>query len=172
MEGVKRYQVRLLPHNPQWAREYEVARAQLREVWGGNLLDVQHVGSTAIQGICAKPILDIAVRLRDIGAMEPAALEGLGYDYCGPQHGCPTYHLFVLRGEGQISLRHIHCYDQNNGEFARLVGFRDYLNSHPQAAQAYEALKTRLAREFPDDRAAYTQGKAAFIQSIYDRLGI
>lgn len=171
MEGVKRYQVRLAPHNPQWASEFEEVRAQLRERWRGNLLDVQHVGSTAILGICAKPILDVAVQLRSVGAMDVAALQEVGYEYCGPQHGSQTYHLFVLRGEGQLSLRHIHCYDQGDGEFAQLVGFRDYLNSHPQAAQAYQALKRRLACQYPDDRAAYTQGKAAFINSIYARLG-
>lgn len=102
---------------------------------------------------------DVAVRLHSIRNMDVEALEKLGYDYCGPREGRDTYHLFVLHGENQISLRHIHCYDGSDKEFFQLVGFRDYLNSHPDAAKEYSELKEKLARLYPKDRIAYTKGK-------------
>ena len=70
MEGVARGQVRLLPHNPDWEQEFLRVKEELWQLWPQNILEIQHVGSTAIPAICAKPILDVAVRLRSIAAME------------------------------------------------------------------------------------------------------
>lgn len=86
------------------------------------------------------------------------------------RHGNPLHHLFVLRGPGEISLQHIHCYDQTAPEFDRIVGFRDYLNAHPDAARLYEALKKDLAEKYPDNRPAYTKGKVDFIQNICEKF--
>lgn len=107
MEGVKRNQVCLMPHQRAWDEEFERARKQILEAWGENVLDIQHVGSTAIPSIWAKPILDVAVRLCSIDRMNKDKLEELGYDYRGLQNGKETYHLFVLRGAGErVALRH------------------------------------------------------------------
>lgn len=170
MEGVEKNKVRLLPHNPEWDTEFLRVSAELQKIWGENILDLQHVGSTAIKAICAKPILDIAVRLNAIEKMEIGRLTAIGYDYRGEQFGNPKYHLFVLRGENQISLRHIHCYDRDEKEFELLVGFRDYLNAHIDAALQYEKIKKELLKKYPDDRVSYTRGKEAFIKSIYSIL--
>ena len=69
-----------------------------------------------------------------------------------------------------LSLRHIHCYEKNEKEFFQLVGFRDYLNEHEEAAKQYEDLKKKLASDFPEDRVAYTKGKEAVIKGIYHIL--
>lgn len=131
---------------------------------------ITNSGSTAVPLICAKPILDVAVRLRSVRQLDPSFLEALGYDYCGIRHGNPLHHLFVLRGSGEISLQHIHCYDQTAPEFDQIVGFRDYLNAHPDAARQYEALKKDLAEKYPDNRPAYTKGKEYFIQNICEKF--
>lgn len=170
MEGVERYKVHLLPHNPEWEKEFIIVKKELIKCWGANIIDIQHVGSTAIKVISAKPILDIAVRLESIQNMDIDALTAMGYDYCGSRQGNEKYHLFVLRGPNQISLRHIHCYDKTESEFDLLVGFRDYLNMHTEDALRYQNVKKRLAEQYPDNRNAYTQGKEAFIQDIYSRL--
>lgn len=172
MEGVERYKVRLLPHNKEWSKEYLQAKGQIEDIWSSNILNIQHVGSTAINNICAKPILDIAVRLKSMKEMDVDSMRQMGYDYCGPQNGCDTYHLYVLRGNNQISLRHIHCYDANNNEFFQLVGFRDYLNSNSDVAKKYSELKEVLAAQYPDDRITYTKSKEEFIQNIYEILDI
>lgn len=170
MEGVKRYCVRLLTHNEQWKEEFQKLKQSIQEQWADNVLDIQHVGSTAVPLICAKPILDVAVRLRSVRQLDPSFLEALGYDYCGIRHGNPLHHLFVLRGSGEISLQHIHCYDQTAPEFDQIIGFRDYLNAHPDAARQYEALKKDLAEKYPDNRPAYTKGKEDFIQNICEKF--
>lgn len=170
MEGVRRNQVYLMPHQKSWDEEFEQVQRKILEVWGENVLDIQHVGSTAIPSIWAKPILDVAVRLGSMESMNKDELEKLGYDYRGPQHGKETYHLFVLRGAGELSLHHIHCYDKRDDEFFQLVGFRDYLRAHGEKAAEYEALKKSLATQYPLDRVAYTEGKRAFIQGIYDEV--
>lgn len=172
MEGVERYKVRLLPHNEKWNDEYDQAKSQIEAVWSDNIIDIQHVGSTAIHDIPAKPILDIAVRLNSIQNMDINALKQLGYDYCGPRCDRSTYHLYVLRGANQISLRHIHSYDVNDHEFFQLIGFRDYLNSHPDVAKQYSELKKKLASLYSEDRIAYTKGKEDFIQNIYALLDL
>lgn len=170
MEGVERYKVKLLPYNVKWKQEFFRTKNDLEEIWSDNIIDIQHVGSTSIKAICAKPILDIAVKLKSILNMDVEALKQQGYSYCGPQHGNANHHLFVLRGDNQISLRHIHCYDKEEKGFNQLVGFRDYLNTHSDEAEKYSKLKLELAKMYPDDRIAYTNGKEEFIKSVYSKL--
>ncbi|WP_049762408.1 GrpB family protein [Lachnoclostridium phytofermentans] len=98
MEGVERNKVRLLSHNKEWENEFLQVKSQIETIWNNNILDIQHVGSTAISNICAKPILDIAVRVQSIKDMDVDSMRSIGYDYCGPQLGQDTYHLYVLRG--------------------------------------------------------------------------
>ncbi len=170
MEGVARSQVILLPHNSAWDTEFLAVKTQLQSCLQDNLLDIQHVGSTAIAAICAKPILDIAVKLQSIRAMDIDTLVSQGYDYRGSQFSNEHYHLFVLRNKHGLSLRHVHCYDKNEKEFDLLVGFRDYLNQHYEIAKEYESLKLKLLETCANDRNAYTTGKEAFIQSIYQKI--
>lgn len=170
MEGVERYKVRLLAHNEAWKLEYLQTRDEIQGIWGENILDIQHVGSTAIERICAKPILDIAIRLKSIDKMDIEGLEKQGYDFCGARNEKNTYYLFVLRGENQISLKHIHCYAPEEDEYFKLVKFRDYLNFNLDYAKQYERLKISLAEKYPDDRVAYTVGKEEFIKMIYSKI--
>lgn len=172
MEGVERNKVRLLPHNKEWETEFLQTKEQLEKLWSANIIDIQHIGSTSIKAICAKPILDVAIKLKSINDMNIEILVKHGYDYCGAQHGNKNYHLFVLRGMKQISLKHIHCYDKEEKEFDLLVGFRDYLNMNTDEALKYERIKKKLAEKYSDDRIAYTNGKEEFIKSIYERISI
>lgn len=175
MQGVSRYKVLLLPHDPAWESEFKQLKAQIHSLWQDNVLDVQHVGSTAVPSLSAKPILDVAVLLRSIDQMDVPALEQLGYEYRGPSGDTQDRYVFIRWHESstpdnQIALTHIHCYGPDAQGFRLQVGFRDYLIAHPDAAAAYNALKSQLAARFPDDRFAYSAGKADFIRSILARL--
>ncbi|MBR6790084.1 MAG: GrpB family protein [Oscillospiraceae bacterium] len=172
MEGVKRYEVKLVPHKDAWDEEYRETAAMLREVWGDDILDIQHVGSTAIPSIKAKPILDVAVRLRSMQEMKIDALTAKGYEYCGPHFGDEEYQVFVLRsrGEEDLSLHHIHVYGPKEPGFDQLIGFRDWLNTHPEDAAEYERIKISLSEAYAAERSAYTKGKGSFILSIYEKL--
>jgi len=166
--GLERGVIRLEAHNPQWARLYERERARLHAALGPHVLDLQHVGSTAIPGIRAKPILDIAAAVSSFEAatVTIAPLEELGYEYRG-EHGIPRRHYFVLRSpDGETTLVHLHMLEVDSAEWENHLLFRDYLRAHPQEAQAYQTLKEQLMAQFRDDRLAYTEGKAAFVARI------
>lgn len=166
MEGVEKGKVRLLPHREQWEQEARQTEKQIRALWGGNVKRVCHIGSTAVPGLCAKPILDMAVQLLDMARMDIPAMEAAGYESCGSE-GRDGHWLFVLRSApGGLSLRHIHCYDANSGEFEEKVRFCRCLCENPLIAREYAQLKEKLAREHPGDREAYTRGKTDFILRI------
>jgi GrpB-like predicted nucleotidyltransferase (UPF0157 family) len=168
--GLERGVIHLEPHSPDWARCYEQERTCLLAALGPHLLDLQHVGSTAIPGILAKPILDIAAAVVSFEAATVciALLEELGYVYRG-EHGIPRRHYFVRRSpDGDTTLVHLHMLEIDSAEWGNHLLFRDYLRSHPQDAQAYQALKEELMAQFRADRLAYTEGKAAFIARILE----
>lgn len=170
MQGVERYKVRLLPHCEEWKLEFEEAKEQLKEIFKDNVADIQHVGSTSINSIYAKPILDIAVVLKSFENMNIEGMKKAGYDYCGVQNEEKDRYLFVLRGEGQISLRHIHCYEPNNLDFYYVIHFRDFLNQHEEYAKEYSNLKRYLSEKYPDDRFAYAEEKEGFVRMIYQKI--
>lgn len=93
-----------------------------------------------------------------------------GYDYCGPQDKDKNRYLFVLRGEGEISLRHIHCYEPNSDDFYFVTRFRDFLNEHEEYAKEYNDLKISLSKQYQDDRISYTNKKESFIKMIYEKI--
>ena len=88
-----------------------------------------------------------------------------GYDYWGDT-GVPGKYFFVLRGEDEVSLQHIHCYAENSEHFVDQINFRDFISSHPEYAKEYESLKQELYKQYPNDRKKYTAGKVAFFNKI------
>ncbi len=165
MEGVERHEVRLLPHNEDWIKEFQLLKPVLIKILGDNVLDIQHVGSTSIKDINAKPILDVAVKVFSFAKLNIEGMQQQGYDYCG-ESGVLGRALFILRRDGHISLQHVHCYEEGNTDFENQVCFRDYLNKNPNIAKQYDDLKRDLAMKYPKDRLKYTEGKEQFIQSI------
>ena len=165
MHGVPRQKVVLENHSEEWAEEFARVKRQLQSMHGETVVDIQHVGSTAIEGIMAKPMLDVAVLFRQITASVFAAMAENGYAYYGEVTS--GKHLFILRGQDEISLQHIHCYEESNsGLFYEQLRFRDFLRSHPTYAKEYEALKLKLLELYADDRKKYTAGKQAFFDKI------
>ena len=166
MQGIGRNEAKLLPHDAAWEEEFREVQAELSALLGNVALAIEHVGSTAIPTISAKPILDVAVLVSSLDAPELDRLSEVGYDDRGLQAPAFDRRLFVLRSAEDLSLRHIHCCTDASPEFAWFIAFRDYLIAHPETAQAYEALKQKLVAEFAHDRPKYTAGKHAFIAEI------
>lgn len=170
--GLQDGRVRLLPHSDEWKHLYQLEKERLETALapyrGTLVLDFQHVGSTSIPGIPAKPIIDIAVAVTDHDAarvtVEP--LERLGYVYLG-EHEVPGRHFFYL-GEATTTGRthHLHMLELKSQEWRQQLGFRDYLTNHPATAAAYADLKTHLSQLYPEDRPAYLDGKAPFITEV------
>jgi GrpB-like predicted nucleotidyltransferase (UPF0157 family) len=164
MIGLPKGVVFLLPYNPAWKRLYEEEKKILQNSIGDNILDIQHVGSTSITGMIAKPIIDIAIAVNNFeGAticIEP--IESLGYQYRG-ELGIPRRHYF---SKGDPRTYHIHMNEIGSGDWNNQILFRDYLINHAKSAQEYANLKIELAKRFPTDIDKYMEGKDSFIRHI------
>ena len=172
MLGLKRGTVALVPHEKAWEREAAKTAETLRGILGDAAADIQHVGSTAIPAIRAKPIVDIAVAARsfeEINEKQPE-LEARGFYRCSWND--ETQELFACGsyydGTGDKQTHFIHVVPADGTEWRNYLNFRDYLNAFPAEAKAYEALKLSLAAANPEDtgREKYTAGKHAFIRQI------
>ena len=127
MKGVKRNAISLAPHDDAWASEYASARHELMAILGNNLLEIHQVGSTAIKGIVAKPILDIAIVIQSNHRLNIPGMEAAGYEYCGDA-AVPGRHFFARRADGDLSTHHVHCYLPGNDNYQSLILFCQYLN--------------------------------------------
>lgn len=159
-------QVELAVHDPAWADRAIAAIQQLRQALGDVVLEAHHIGSTAIPGILAKPIVDLMLvvpSLEAIDAREPVVC-GLGYDWRG-ELGIAGRRFCSHDNASGRRILHAHFYADGNPEIEANLAFRDYMRSHPDEARAYEIEKIRAARLHPDDRAAYTNEKAAWVSA-------
>lgn len=166
MLGLEQGKVRLVTHQPGWRALFEAERTVLQAAMGKNAVAIEHVGSTAIIHICAKPILDILVGLQAdiaLGDAEPW-LTAAGYTYRG-EHGVPGRVLGVKHSDS-LRTHHVHVTTWGGTFWHEHIYFRDYLNAHPTIAAEYEQLKRALAAQFPADRPQYTARKDPFIQRV------
>ncbi|MFT3952403.1 MAG: GrpB family protein [Oscillospiraceae bacterium] len=165
--GLRRGISALSPHRCEWAALGAETCAALQLVCGGAARAVQHVGSTSVAHIPAKPILDITVGAESLDDAEELipALEAIGAKF-RRRSETDNELLFVMEAQPEIVTHHIHVVPFESMEWRNYQYFRDYLNAHPDKAQEYGTLKTALARQFPRDRKAYTGGKADLIRSI------
>jgi GrpB-like predicted nucleotidyltransferase (UPF0157 family) len=160
-------QVIVMPHNPDWSRQFERASQAVQGIMAANLIAVHHVGSTAIPGIYAKPIIDMLAEVADMPPVDDQAprLAAIGYEAMG-EYGIPGRRYFRKHDAAGIRTHHLHVFQAGSVEVLRHLAFRDYLIAHPEAAQAYSQLKQRLAAAHPTDIEAYMDGKDGFIQTM------
>jgi GrpB-like predicted nucleotidyltransferase (UPF0157 family) len=160
-------QVLVVAYNPAWKLEFEREATFIRRALGNMVAAVHHVGSTAIPNIYAKPIIDIMPVVADITRLDEArwqaAMTALGYEALG-EFGLPGRRYFRKDNAAGIRSHHVHSYQHGHPDINRHLAFRDYLIAHPAEAQRYSALKQRLARAYPTNIEAYSNGKDAYIK--------
>lgn len=169
MLGLKRGVVKLYDHEKEWEIEARNTISRLRRILGNVIKDIQHVGSTSIPSIKAKPIIDIALAVddfEDILAFEEE-LRANGFFYRpDPQVPIKNQLLFacgsVYEGTGDLQTHFIHVVRTNSMDWINYINFRDYLNSSPSVAKEYEKLKVSLALQ-DSSREKYLSGKHDFI---------
>lgn len=164
--GLTRGLVALTDHDDAWRDEFLAERKRIGTALEGFGCEIEHVGSTAVPGIPAKPILDIALGCppkTDPLSLKPR-LEELGYLYCG-DYGDAGGHLFV-RGTEAVRTHHLHVVALQDDQWTAYLALRDLLRSDAKSRQLYAAAKQTLARRFKDDRKSYTDGKAATVQQL------
>ena len=173
IERVLREEVSIVPYDPNWPMMFAAERRHLLGCLPRELLGrIEHFGSTAIPSLAAKPIIDMLVEVSSLEETKSRivpVLEAQGYDYFWrPTSGDdvpPFYAWFIKRNTAGARTHHIHMVEKDFQQWERLL-FRDYLVEHPEVAQEYEALKFKLAAEYPNDRVGYTNGKTEYVVRV------
>lgn len=186
MIGLERGKVTLYDHDPEWNKEAARTIKAIKDILGDVAIQTEHVGSTSVNSIKAKPIIDIAVAVKHFSDIirynRKLAEHGFYYRYAMNTSGT------ILRGEidftannirqllyacggyydgsNRLQTHFIHVVKANSIEWKNYINFRDYLNAHPLVAKEYENLKIQLCGEYADCREEYTAHKHDFIQSI------
>ena len=156
----------LAAYDPAWPH-IAAAYAESLRVLGAVLLAVHHIGSTAVPGLSAKPIIDLMPLVADLAELdrERPRVEALGYEWHG-ELGIPGRRYCTLSDDSGARVAQLHCFQADSAHAARHLAFRDYLRAHPEAARAYENEKRRARDLHPGDSHAYSDEKAAWIQNM------
>jgi GrpB-like predicted nucleotidyltransferase (UPF0157 family) len=158
----------IVPYNPAWPEMYEREAAVVRKVFGDFVKDIQHVGSTSVPGMQAKPQIDVLVIVDDITTAEQLTpdMQAQGYTAFGDPFGvgCRTF----SRVSGNVKLSNVHVHVPGNSYVQQFLLIRDYLRAHPERAKAYGELKVVLKQQFPGDYRSYAEGKKDFLQDLFE----
>jgi GrpB-like predicted nucleotidyltransferase (UPF0157 family) len=159
--------VDVLPHDRQWHHAFTQEKQQLLQVLGDRVIRIHHMGSTAIPGIFAKPIIDLLVEVTAIARVDECdrSMEAIGYVVMG-EHGIPDRRYSYKENSAGIRTHHVHIFEGGTSAITQHLAFRDYLIAHPDEAQRYSELKRELAQQYPYDIDRYIEGKAGFVQAM------
>jgi len=157
--------VEVTAYNKDWPLMYEEETVKLRKIFGAEIYKIYHIGSTSVDGLIAKPVIDIMPVVRDINRVDDFNTEmvDIGYEPKG-ENGLPGRRFFQKGGDDRT--HHIHFYEIGNTEIERHLAFRNYLRTHPDAVKKYGSLKKELSRRFPNDIEAYICGKEHLVLEI------
>jgi GrpB-like predicted nucleotidyltransferase (UPF0157 family) len=161
--------VRIVPYDPSWPDRFEEERERLDAAIGEWVVGgIHHVGSTAVPGLAAKPVIDILAGVRDLESSRACfdPLERLSYLYA--PYRADQMHWFCKPNPSRRT-HHLHLVPVGSERFRDELALRDHLRAHPETASEYAALKRRLASQFEHDREAYTAAKATFIENVLGR---
>ncbi len=159
--------VEVVPQDPNWPNLFETESKQIAIALGENVTEIHHIGSTSIETIYAKPIIDILVEVSSIAKVDKSnsSMQLLRYQ-CMGEFGIKDRRFFLKDNLSEVRTHHVHIFEVGSTQVQRHLGFRDYLRHHIDDAQAYSKLKQSLANEYPLDIQKYINGKNEFIQEI------
>jgi GrpB-like predicted nucleotidyltransferase (UPF0157 family) len=170
MDGVE-----IVPYDPAWPALFAIEANRIRDALKpGEVVGVEHFGSTAVPGLAAKPIIDILIAVHSLSRAKATMIEpilALGYVYWSENP--KTDRMFFVKGMppyGDRRTHHIHITEPNGEMWQRRLAFRDHLRANPDEAYRYEMLKRDLAARYPGDREGYTEAKTEYIETVYRRI--
>ena len=159
----------IVVYNPEWAFLFEEEKKRVLEVVGHKVMAIEHIGSTAVPGLGAKPIVDMMGGVNSSADADECAslLRVIGYDDVTPQPDSKDwYYCLGKRDSGGTTYIHLHLMRFKSYDWERHLLFRDFLRAHPDVANRYYELKKSLAAKYGADRVGYTDAKASFIESV------
>lgn len=168
MLGLPKGTVYLVPWTKEWENEFSNESKRIKLELGELILEVHHIGSTAVKNLSAKPILDIAIELKDfeLGKLCVQGLEKIGYEYKG-NNILPGRYYF---SKGEPRTHQIHMYQTGSIFLKRQLAFRDFLNENKEALKEYQMLKEKLTKEHNTDKVTYSYAKTDFINNVMSKL--
>ena len=163
----------LEPHDPCWAEEFLSDSVAIADMLGALVKAIHHIGSTAIPGMYAKPIIDMLGVTPDLTDFDnwSGNLQNLKYEGLG-EFGIQGRRYFRKNNPSGVRTHHLHVFQDGSPQIARHLAFRDYLTAHASDARDYQALKLRLAADFPHDSRLYTEGKDQLVREIDTRAAV
>jgi len=156
-------------YDPRWPAMFEAESARLREALGPLVLSIEHVGSTSVPGLAAKPIVDILVGVRSLAGARAGAvpkMRELGYLHVAEAEAWLPEEMLFRKGPPGPWTHHAHLMERGSPRWEEFVLVRDYLRAHPDVAAAYGSLKKALAVVFGDDIAGFRRAKAPFVEKV------
>ncbi|GEN46396.1 GrpB family protein [Alkalibacillus haloalkaliphilus] len=172
MLGLSKGEVKLVNYNPEWPQLFQQEKQLLQNMVGEHVLGIEHIGSTAIKGLKAKPIIDLVVGLKSLEDVQLLGLKRMSEaDYYMLQkqeiEGKIVFAKFpYIKDEDYTKTHFLHVVEYNGDWWNAHIQFRDRLNANQDLAKEYEALKLKLAEEHPKDVTAYAESKEMFIKSV------
>ena len=158
--------IEVVPYNPDWANQYCLEAKRITSVLTGEIIEIHHIGSTAIISTFSKPIIDILAIVRNISVVDRLndRMIEIGYRPMG-EYGIEGRRFFV-KGTDELRICHLHTFQVGNLKIMEHLYIRDYLRANPNIAIQYSDLKRRLAQEYSQDIDKYMEGKNSFITNV------
>ena len=163
----------VLHYDEQWKQDFLKIKDELADALGQLAIGIEHVGSTSVQGLSAKPVIDSDDVIQDDSVLENvvSALGKIGYRHEG-NLGIVGREAFKYDGKEHLKKHHLYVCPKDSPELKRHIAFRDYLRTHPDAVREYSRVKEEGAKLYPDDMGRYIEHKSPFIEKICAEIGI
>lgn len=170
---MKTVKVMVLPYDNGWKSAFEAIRQEIEAALGDCILGIEHVGSTSVEGLSAKPCIDLDVIIPDYTVFDTvvARLGAIGYIHEGDL-GIHHREAFKYEGKPHLMKHHLYVCPRESEELHRHITFRNFLRAHPEAAQKYGAVKEAAARLYPEDIDGYIAYKSPCIEELYRLCGL
>ena len=163
----------VMPYDKEWQTDFEKIKNELENAIGDMVIAIEHVGSTSVQGMSAKPCIDIDVVIKDYSVFDiiVSRLADIGYIHEGDL-GIKDREAFKYTDKPHLQSHHLYVCPQYSAELHRHITFRDYLRTHPEAVNEYSKVKEKAAQLFPDDIDSYIEFKSPCIAKLYKLCGL
>ena len=161
------------PYDPAWKADFEAIKQEIENAIGDWIIGIEHVGSTSVEGLSAKPCIDLDVIIPDYTVFDTVVkqLRAIGYIHEGDL-GIPDREAFAYEGKPHLAKHHLYVCPRDSRELHRHITFRDFLRNNPDAIKTYSRVKETAAQLYPNDIDGYMRCKAPCIEELYAKCGL